>query len=86
MDHNQMAELAHLKRSRGWGRRKDGINKTVSTKAFYDNQMRDLSPWQRLVFETKTRWKQTCEIHKAHFQVDCFRSREGFSYAEEIPF
>jgi hypothetical protein len=86
MDHNQMAELAHLKRARGWGRRKDGIGKTISTKAFYDNQTRNMSPWQLLVFQTTTRWKQSCEIHKAHFAVDCLRGREGYFNGEEIPF
>jgi hypothetical protein len=86
MDHNAMAELAHLKRARGWGRRKDGLGKVVSTKAFYDNQVRNLSPWKRLVFETQVRWKQSCQIVKEHYRTDCLFSKEGFYHGETIPF
>lgn len=86
MDHNQMAELAALKRARGWSKPvKGGPNETVSTKTFYDNRTRGYSPFQMACFEMLHRFRQLCEIERAAFAMTCFRVKEGFRDDEEIP-
>jgi hypothetical protein len=85
-DSNAMAERAALKRAHGGGRRKDGVNKVVGTKAYYDYFTRDLSAWELLVFKTRTHWQQTCQIQKEHYRLDCLTSQEGFRHGETIPF
>ena len=86
-DHNAMSELAAIKRARGGGRRKDGPNRTVTTKAFHDARTADLSQWQRLLYETQHRWKAACELEAEQYRLAVLTSKGGF-YDEkgEIPF
>jgi hypothetical protein len=71
-DSNAMAELAALKRAKGGGRRKDGANKPVSSKAFYDAQMHgQMNPWRRAVYQATVRWRGDAASIAAGFKWDC---------------
>lgn len=85
-DSNAMAELAALKRARGGGRRKDGANKTVSARSWHDNRTRDMSTWQRAVYEARHRWEQAASNARENFRLDCWVDVDGTWLGDGIPF
>lgn len=100
-DHNAMAERAALKRAQGGGRRKDGCNKPVSSKAFDDRQgYREMSPWRQLVYRTSLAWRDAAIGAKAGFRQDCYQwerdsvelrcpyvqARKRWGMSDDIPF
>lgn len=87
-DSNALRELAHVAADRYQRNGGGGGFKVYNTsKAYYDAiGHNELAPWPRLLVETKKRWKQVCEIHKAQFQLACLTSQEGFYHGQDIPF
>jgi len=71
-DSNAMAERAAIKRAQGGGRRKDGINKPVSSKAYDERQgYQQMTPWEQLVYRTNMLWRQACSQARSDFKWDC---------------
>lgn len=87
-DSNAMLELQHIARDRYQRNGGGGGGKAyTSSRAYYDARgYTEMSPWRRLVLDTTVRWKQSCDIAKAHFATDCMVDREGFYHGESIPF
>jgi hypothetical protein len=72
-DHNAMAELAALSRDRYQRNGGGGAHKVYnSSKAYYDaHGHNELSAWDRLVTETKFRWRQAAANAASDFKWDC---------------
>lgn len=87
-DSNAMAELAHLSRARYDRNGGGGAFKVYKTaKAYYDAKgINEMSAWDRLMFETKVRWQQSCGHAQEQFRISCLTSKEGFYHGEDIPF
>ena len=87
-DSNQMHELAALSRDRYQRAGGGGAHKVyASSKAYYDARgYREMSAWDRLMLETKTRWQSSCTIAAEQFRIACLTSQEGFYHGDDIPF
>jgi hypothetical protein len=87
-DSNQMHELAALSRDRYQRSGGGGAHKVyTSSRAYYDARgYREMSAWDQLMLETKTRWQSSCAIASEQFRMACLTSKEGFYYGDDIPF
>jgi hypothetical protein len=87
-DSNAMRELAHIKADHYQRNGGGGAFKVYATsKAYYDARgHNELSAWDRLVTETKIRFRQSCETAKSHYKFDCLTSKGGFYDGDSIPF
>jgi hypothetical protein len=87
-DSNEMRDLAHVKADR-YQRAGGGGAHTVysSSRAYFDARgYREMSAWDRLMLETKTRWQVARDMASENFRIDCLTSREGFYHGDSIPF
>ena len=87
-DHNQMAELAALKRYR-YERDGGGGAHTVhaTAKAFYDS--RGYSDWSELEqrwHEARVDFKERMALIFEHYRLDRLTSKGGFYHGDSIPF
>ncbi len=87
-DSKQMRELAYIKADRYQRNGGGGAFKVYNTsKAYYDAiGFKELSPFQQACIEMLHRYRQVCEIAKAHYATDCLTSKEGFYHGDSIPF
>ncbi len=86
-DSNAMAERAAIKRAQGGGRRKDGCNKPVSSKA-YDERMglKEMSTWRRAVYEATLLWRSDSSSACSGFRWDCHWYTLDKDEAGYVPF
>lgn len=72
-DHNEMVELAHLARARYHRNGGGGAFKVYQTAKAYDESRgyKDMTPWQRAVYEATTMWRQASRDAKSGFRWDC---------------
>ena len=87
-DSDQMRELAHIKADRYQRAGGGGASKVYNTsKAYFDARgYKDKSPFEQACIEMLHRYRQACEIQRAHYATDCLTSKEGFYYGDSIPF
>jgi hypothetical protein len=72
-DSKQMIELQHIARDR-YQRAGGGGAHVVynSSKAFHDSRgHKDMSKWNRAVYEALVRWRQAAEYAKMDYRWDC---------------
>lgn len=87
-DSNAMHEIAALSRDRYQRAGGGGAHKVYnSSKAYYDaHGHKELSAWDRLMIETKFRWRFAADSAAEHFRIACLTSEEGFYHGDSIPF
>lgn len=87
-DHNAMHELQHLARDRYQRAGCGGASKVYQTsKAYFDaHGHNELPAWDRLLVETKFRWRCAADTAKEHFRIACLTSKEGLYHGASIPF
>jgi len=87
-DSNAMLELRHVCADRYQRAGGGGAHKVYNTsKAYFDaHGHNELSAWDRLVVETKHRWRYAADTAQEHFRLDCLTSDEGFYHGDSIPF
>ena len=85
---NEMLELKHIAADRYQRAGGGGAFKVYNTsKAYFDARgHNELSTWDRLLVETKYRWRDAVSTAREHYRVDCLTSREGFYHGTDIPF
>jgi hypothetical protein len=87
-DSNAMNDLAALSRDRYQRAGGGGAHKVYNTsKAYYDARgHNEQSAWDRLLVETKHRWRFAADTASEHFRIACLTSQEGFYHGDSIPF
>lgn len=72
-DSNAMAELAHLKADRYQRSGGGGAHKVYNTAKAYDEARgyKEMTAWQRAVYEANQLWRQASSQAKSDFRWDC---------------
>jgi hypothetical protein len=87
-DSNAMQELKHIKADHYQRAGGGGAHKVYNTgQAYHDARgYKELSPFQRACIEMLHRFRQSAEIAREHYRLDCLTDKEGFYHGDSIPF